>query len=370
MRKKSTSPNVSWGEGDPIEGTLTHAFDAAVSRNLALRVTGNPLRRLYPYRSVILASIPAAWNVAAARWLPSLAISGAAWWWLCYFCGIELLLLLGGRGLFRGARRTMSHLDAMLIDAEDAQAVLALLSSRRLRYGQFAVSLIVASGFATALGLVAPALHNRLDIDVASYLAVILVAFTGMSGGSWIYLWLRVLRVPIAATHLNVRREDPIRSPGIQAMLSASAYIQLMTLLAFVVAEIPVVVLLTLARNSIPVIVVNIAAPLLALSFVLSSIIVPHRSLSRLVSEERDKTLRIIVTGTALDSDRRPITGAKALLDATSAMTYLDRMTLYQLVASMRTLTYSRGSLAQILIAILTLALPYAVSAIFHLIAG
>lgn len=350
-------------------GVVTRAFDSFVDAVPVFWLTGNPLSRTYLRRSVLIACFPVGSNVAALIFYRPLAVGGLAWLWILYYCAFEFWLLFTARRLFRTGKWATTYLDALLLDSSDIDVARFLLS-RRTSLTQVAVCSTVATALIVAVGLVQPSLQGALEIGPASYIAVGLVAFTAMNGGYWAFVWLRLLNLLAGTDRLAVRHEDPLRTPALQALLATSQQIQFMTLITFLAGEAPMVLDLILWRGSAAVIVVNVVVPLVSLLFVLASILLPHHYLTRVIRREKSETLRLIISGKALDSTFSGDPGARPLLEETSKMSYAERVHIYSLVSSFPETTYSRAGVGQIILAVTTLGIPPIAQLVHQLISG
>jgi hypothetical protein len=111
------------------------------------------------------------------------------------------------------------------------------------------------------------------------------------------------------------------------------------------------------------VVVANVLASLVALSFLLPIIALPPNYLTALVAREKRHTLEIIMTG-YVDQE---VCGGAYLWERIRRLSLHNRMQLYYFTASMPETTYTKGSFAQLSLGVATIVVPYIIQAIRYL---
>jgi hypothetical protein len=360
---------VPSGEGRPYAAELTEEFHQLSRRVLVMRWTGNPMsREVMPYiRIAIISVVPLCLNVVLLETFPKQSVSGTAWAWLSYFAGLQIYLLCAIRWLFFQCLSAMPFIDCLLPqrDRITGQRLLRIAASTLM---QMTASLLVSTTLCVALALMAPALDPRLEIGPASYLTLALAAFIGMNGGYWIISILLLFRAVHQSSPVAVRRIDPLRTPAILVIVRTSNAGAMLTLIAFVLFELPLAATLALAPKNHVVILTNVLAPLFALIFVLAVMIFPHYYFSGLVSREKARTLQIISTGQAADVAYQDLRFVSEFVHEVRRLGFAEQLQLYSITSSMPDTTYSKAALAQMGLAVIAIALPYIAQGIFHFI--
>jgi hypothetical protein len=349
---------------------MTEAFKESLPGVPALFLADDPLKGgpLPLFRIIGSASLPLLLNCVLLIFLPEEAVTGVAWAWLAYFAALQIYLLLAGRWVLLRWLSAMEFADSLLPFQEDRERIRHLFKSAARTPIQLAVCSVTSIIFILAAILATPVLTHRLDIGPASYFAIGLVVFVGMNGGYWIVLMVLFLRA-VQRTHVvAVRRLDPLRTPAITELTKASEATAVLTLITFFLAELPVVASLVLAHRNPIVLTLNVAAPIFALAFVLSIMILPQYLLSQLVTREKARTLQIIANGQLADSSDASLPGASDLKDGTLKLNLTDRYQLYSTATSMAETTYGRSGVLRLFVAVVTIALPYIVQAILHFV--
>lgn len=357
------------GEGRPYAAELTEEFRQLSRRFLVIRWTGSPTsRKVRPYaRIAIISALPLCLNFMLLQTFPRQSVSGIAWVWLGYYTGLQIYLLCAMRWLFFRCLSAMPFIDRLLPrrDRITGQRLLRAAGSTLM---QMTTALSLSAALCVALALMAPALSRNPGIGPASYLALGSSTFIGMNGAYWIISILLFFRVVYQSSPVAVRRIDPLRTPVISVIIRTSNAGAALTLIAFVLLELPLVAALAIAPKNHVVILTNIFTPLFALIFVLAVMILPHYYFSGLVSREKKRTLQIISTGQAADVADQDLRFVSEFVREVRQLGFAEQLQLYSMTSSMPDTTYSKAALAQIGLAVLAIALPYIAQGIFFLI--
>jgi hypothetical protein len=294
---------------------------------------------------------------------PGHAVSGTAWIWLAYFALITLYLLQTHRYLFWRFVSVAPYFDALLPAKKDRESLTRILMTASRKSLQLVVSIGCAVIFLLFAWAAAPALAPRLSIGPASYLAVFIVIFLAAHGGYWIIVTVILLRALREKRSIAARRLDPLQTPALLELNKFYGAAGAFTTTVFPITEVPVIFALLLAHRTPAVVVVNVLAPLVALSFLLPIATLPRSYLTALVVREKRRTLEIIMTG-HVDQE---VCGGANLWERIRRLSLPSRMQIYSFTASMPETTYTRGSFAQLGLGIAAIVVPYVIQVIRYL---
>lgn len=345
---------------------MTHAARSILKGVPGLSLIGTDLNLSFGFhlRALGLSLAPLCLNTILYSVKPADSVSGIAWAWLAYFAAIALYLIHSLRYLFSLFISTTPFVDGLLPRREDRISLARILIDAGRRPFQLAISLGGAAVFVGAARVIAPSLARYLRVGPASYLAVSLAIFLGVSGGYWIIVSVILLRALQQKDSIAVRRLDPLRTPAILELTRSYGMAAALTTTTFLIAEVPVLIVLALSHRSPFVVALNVLAPLVALSFVIPITLLPRSYLSKIVVREKARTLEMLTIARADEG----ACGAIELMSLIKKLSIVDRMRLYSLTSSMPETTYTKGALTQLTLGIATIIVPYIVQAVSYLI--
>ena len=336
---------------------LTQAAHAVMKNVPVLFLIGSDLQPslAFQIKAILISLIPPILNAALFALAPSLAASGKGWGWLIYSSGVVYFLLQSVRFLFSRFVSGVPFIDGILLQRNDRERIAHTIAVAGGRLLQLSISVSGAVIFVGVVWAMDPTLNQR----VATYIAVALIIFIGMSGGYWTIIAVILLAILRHVEAVAIRRLDPFRTPAFLEINNSYNAAAALTTVSFVLAEIPALAVLAQAHKSPAAVTLNVLGPLVALSFVIPITALPRSYLGSIIAREKARTLKIIITGQSI----KGIYGSAELADVLHDLDVPERMQLYSLVGSMPESTYTRGTVIQLILGVAAIIIPYAVQA-------
>jgi hypothetical protein len=310
-----------------------------------------------PYRLTIAAACPllaSAITYLTTGKAPSLVLAIYS----IYFAFLAAIILTWGRALSRMLQATAHQLDGLVLDAEARNlSIRTCVAATGWQQPLFATTICLPfiifwlrAGHTVGFGA---------EAELGFVLGVAIVIFIAASGlfhcGYFIAL---IYRLSLTQSAFAVRHLDPARTPALIALRKAYDAIVMALVFGFALLETPTLVLLAISRNNTPILIYSLASTFASACIAITFIAVPRIAINRIIVQEIDLALEVIMNGSDVLPIRLPALEYLASWSDDSDLTL--RLEVYSHVQSMRDSAYGRDLLARASVAAATISLPYA----------
>jgi len=357
---------------------LLSTLRGAARRVLLFRLTGltrwrSRQKELCRLGGILVAG-PVALNLVLVLLGAPGRVSGIAWAWLAYFGGLATLIFVASATGWSRLEEAADSINDLIVDV-GARRRIESLFVWYLRYPvQISALVLGALTWAIFLWASQPYLGQRLQLGIASFLAVSIAGAATAGGTYWALVLIIMARRIQAARDLRIRWLDPSRTEGIAQLSGGYSYGLPWAVAALAATEVPVVYARSLAPESTALLVANIVAPLLAVSATLGWSILPHLWLTKIIAREKRTILsglaEYIAPGSEVDYRADAWPHDTALAQQLAEKPQDELVALYAAVASSPQSSFPTSGVVQYTAALGTLLLPFLAERILALLAA
>jgi hypothetical protein len=213
--------------------------------------------------------------------------SGEAHFWLFLFSILNLCLLRFPEIAWLKLVRISDEIDSLAVNRINSGCLIEWMGTRLATTKQLILSFFSVCLCLITLYFIKPLLEPRIEINVASYFAVFITSFLGLSSVYWIWNIPLLVRKIHSFSAWKVRWHSPATTPGIKGLSDLLGSSALMTAIGMFLTETPLLYCCVYISPSIPLLFITASSAIITSGTFLFILIFPQYWLSEIVKKSK-----------------------------------------------------------------------------------